>query len=131
MGLVHVIYSLFFSCRLCRVSALLLFFSRRRRHTWCLSDWSSDVCSSDLLSRSRFLRMRSLRQRTLRRSPRPTGGQRSSGDRQTKALEDLGARQRGERGARHAQLGSAYATRSEERRVGNERSTMRAASRST
>src|SRR5205814_6240945 len=24
------------------------FFSRRRRHTRCLSDWSSDVCSSDL-----------------------------------------------------------------------------------
>src|SRR5262245_63586679 len=24
------------------------FFSRRRRHTICLSDWSSDVCSSDL-----------------------------------------------------------------------------------
>src|SRR5215212_180115 len=26
----------------------LLFFSGRRRHTSCLSDWSSDVCSSDL-----------------------------------------------------------------------------------
>src|SRR5438045_6069753 len=26
----------------------LLFFSSRRRHTRCLSDWSSDVCSSDL-----------------------------------------------------------------------------------
>src|SRR5947199_125059 len=25
------------------------FFSSRRRHTSCLSDWSSDVCSSDLL----------------------------------------------------------------------------------
>src|SRR5205814_6440644 len=25
-----------------------LFFSRRRRHTKCISDWSSDVCSSDL-----------------------------------------------------------------------------------
>src|SRR5258705_4369759 len=24
-------------------------FSSRRRHTRCLSDWSSDVCSSDLL----------------------------------------------------------------------------------
>src|SRR5205814_5929353 len=24
-------------------------FSSRRRHTSCLSDWSSDVCSSDLL----------------------------------------------------------------------------------
>src|SRR5205814_7139650 len=26
---------------------------RRRRHTRCLSDWSSDVCSSDLSSRPR------------------------------------------------------------------------------
>src|SRR5947199_9390 len=25
----------------------LFFFSSRRRHTRCLSDWSSDVCSSD------------------------------------------------------------------------------------
>src|ERR1035441_10706617 len=25
------------------------FFPRRRRHTSCVSDWSSDVCSSDLL----------------------------------------------------------------------------------
>src|SRR5438045_8790124 len=27
----------------------MFFFSSRRRHTRCLSDWSSDVCSSDLL----------------------------------------------------------------------------------
>src|SRR5205814_7507858 len=26
-----------------------LFFTSRRRHTRCLSDWSSDVCSSDLI----------------------------------------------------------------------------------
>src|SRR5205814_7859053 len=26
------------------------FLSSRRRHTRCLSDWSSDVCSSDLLT---------------------------------------------------------------------------------
>src|SRR6201999_2821495 len=31
---------------------LFFFFSRRRRHTRCLSDWSSDVCSSDLLTLS-------------------------------------------------------------------------------
>src|SRR2546422_5903676 len=30
-------------------SALLFFFSSRRRHTRCSRDWSSDVCSSDLL----------------------------------------------------------------------------------
>src|SRR5262245_62335311 len=28
---------------------VLFFFSSRRRHTRCLSDWSSDVCSSDLI----------------------------------------------------------------------------------
>src|SRR5262245_64906683 len=28
------------------------FFSSRRRHTRCLSDWSSDVCSSDLPQRA-------------------------------------------------------------------------------
>src|SRR5205814_6531178 len=27
---------------------MICFFSSRRRHTRCLSDWSSDVCSSDL-----------------------------------------------------------------------------------
>src|SRR5437899_5894679 len=30
------------------VNHLFFFFSSRRRHTRCLSDWSSDVCSSDL-----------------------------------------------------------------------------------
>src|ERR1035438_1865518 len=41
------------------------FFSSRRRHTRCLSDWSSDVCSSDLNCRkqcenyqNRFLKHR-------------------------------------------------------------------------
>src|SRR5205814_4924328 len=28
--------------------SVYFFFSSRRRHTRCLSDWSSDVCSSDL-----------------------------------------------------------------------------------
>src|SRR5205814_4115531 len=32
-------------------SAVVFFFSSRRRHTRCLSDWSSDVCSSDLQGR--------------------------------------------------------------------------------
>src|ERR1039458_10693094 len=31
-----------------REEELCFFFSSRRRHTRCLSDWSSDVCSSDL-----------------------------------------------------------------------------------
>src|SRR5205814_4588185 len=30
------------------ICSFLFFFSSRRRHTRCLSDWSSDVCSSDL-----------------------------------------------------------------------------------
>src|SRR5438045_8726304 len=34
------VFILFLSC--------FFFFSSRRRHTRCLSDWSSDVCSSDL-----------------------------------------------------------------------------------
>src|SRR5258705_2797404 len=33
-----------------RVTMGDFFFSSRRRHTRCLSDWSSDVCSSDLVS---------------------------------------------------------------------------------
>src|SRR5262245_64456353 len=33
---------------LAQLYSLLFFFSSRRRHTRCLSDWSSDVCSSDL-----------------------------------------------------------------------------------
>src|SRR5262245_63105436 len=33
---------------------VFFFFSSRRRHTRCLSDWSSDVCSSDLSLRSAF-----------------------------------------------------------------------------
>src|SRR5205814_3501227 len=34
-------------CSWC-VFVFVFFFSSRRRHTRCLSDWSSDVCSSDL-----------------------------------------------------------------------------------
>src|SRR5437899_12494126 len=30
------------------VMEIVFFFSSRRRHTRCLSDWSSDVCSSDI-----------------------------------------------------------------------------------
>src|ERR1039458_10422177 len=34
---------------MCRLCSGFFFFSSRRRHTRCLSDWSSDVCSSDLI----------------------------------------------------------------------------------
>src|SRR5947199_7861396 len=33
----------------------IFFFSSRRRHTRCLSDWSSDVCSSDLSEPGRLV----------------------------------------------------------------------------
>src|SRR5947199_7959475 len=33
------------------ICVVCFFFSSRRRHTRCLSDWSSDVCSSDLIVR--------------------------------------------------------------------------------
>src|SRR5262245_17803668 len=36
----------FLLCGVC--FCFFFFFSSRRRHTRCLSDWSSDVCSSDL-----------------------------------------------------------------------------------
>src|SRR5258705_3224551 len=36
------------TCLRTSVSKVFFFFSSRRRHTRCLSDWSSDVCSSDL-----------------------------------------------------------------------------------
>src|ERR1035441_10769849 len=36
-------------------SSCFFFFSSRRRHTRCLSDWSSDVCSSDLVTKSQLL----------------------------------------------------------------------------
>src|SRR5262245_62207279 len=36
------------TCSLYFLTSFLFFFSSRRRHTRCLSDWSSDVCSSDL-----------------------------------------------------------------------------------
>src|SRR5262245_63556615 len=40
---------LFALCVALTIGVLLyFFFSSRRRHTRCLSDWSSDVCSSDL-----------------------------------------------------------------------------------
>src|SRR5262245_29463474 len=56
----HLAFFLCFSFLL-SLSVLLFvfffFFSSRRRHTRCLSDWSSDVCSSDLSSHtSRGLR---------------------------------------------------------------------------
>src|ERR1035441_10812103 len=38
-----------------RVLLYIVFFSSRRRHTRCLSDWSSDVCSSDLVNHKDYM----------------------------------------------------------------------------
>src|SRR5262245_64824929 len=45
-----LLFSVLLSLFLCQFLCLFFFFffSSRRRHTRCLSDWSSDVCSSDL-----------------------------------------------------------------------------------
>src|SRR5262245_62521566 len=43
-----VVICFFFFCLVCYLVCFFFFFSSRRRHTRCLSDWSSDVCSSDL-----------------------------------------------------------------------------------
>src|SRR5262245_64613449 len=45
---ISIFCEFFFFVWLCFV--LFFFFSSRRRHTRCLSDWSSDVCSSDLVT---------------------------------------------------------------------------------
>src|SRR5262245_64107469 len=47
----HIAFFLFFL--LFSRLFLFFFFSSRRRHTRCLSDWSSDVCSSDLSAAGR------------------------------------------------------------------------------
>src|SRR5262245_65185778 len=71
---------------------IFFFFSSRRRHTRCLSDWSSDVCSSDLGGGAR---------RACEPHRREQGEEACCG---LRALEALGERE----------------TRSEERRVGKE-----------
>src|SRR5438045_8162670 len=46
--ILYFIFFVFFYFLFC----FFFFFSSRRRHTRCLSDWSSDVCSSDLPARA-------------------------------------------------------------------------------
>src|ERR1039458_7301666 len=48
-------------------TALVFIFSSRRRHTRCLSDWSSDVCSSDLCVVRKSQTAIALAQKKLRR----------------------------------------------------------------
>src|SRR5262245_54214119 len=51
---------MFFVCGI-YIILCYFFFSSRRRHTRCLSDWSSDVCSSDLAPWSFWRSVRALR----------------------------------------------------------------------
>src|SRR5205814_8048569 len=93
------------------------FFSSRRRHTRCLSDWSSDVCSSDLCSKIRasFLLAGPLLSRFGRVTMPPPGGDvigRRRLDPHIHAFNELGA---------DIDLGRVYEiTEIGERRVGKE-----------
>src|SRR5437899_11161993 len=74
---------------------IMFFFSSRRRHTRCLSDWSSDVCSSDL-------------------SPCCTVGPDPGAHRAARARHSR------EEEPEHRRVGGGARDRSEERRVGKE-----------
>src|SRR5438045_9794305 len=96
------------------------FFSSRRRHTRCLSDWSSDVCSSDLKSpsfsiipRIRINGSRSSRHRHLRSEERRVGKEcRSRRLPEDVKKQDNLARAAGGEGQQLLQLGSARQHRS-------------------
>src|SRR5205814_4484303 len=91
-------------------------FSSRRRHTRCLSDWSSDVCSSDLIE----VRNRGLRKSSGLTFMRLSPGLLSAGEPDACRA----SRQKGRRlpkmavPTRTRVAPSSTATRSEERRVG-------------
>src|SRR5205814_6617911 len=86
------------------------FFSSRRRHTRCLSDWSSDVCSSDLVAHAPARRVRDHAHR-IEVLPRRAGGDHDLLPQPRRALLEQ-PRRGGEHRLRLA--------RSEERRVGKE-----------
>src|SRR5438045_9148527 len=88
----------------------MFFFSSRRRHTRCLSDWSSDVCSSDLLRLTQVL-VRLLQSGV---EPHLTRGERQVLAQLTEKLA-VGARK-----ACRLAPGCDHDARSEERRVGKE-----------
>src|SRR5438045_8213404 len=87
-------------------SYLSFFFSSRRRHTRCLSDWSSDVCSSDLI-------------RDLEELRRRISGPKAAGAEGVRKREDLG--NAASVMAKSTEVGERLTRfRSEERRVGKE-----------
>src|SRR5437899_7226196 len=91
------------------ISLLPFFFSSRRRHTRCLSDWSSDVCSSDLELRA-ISRRRGAGHRGLHHPSRRTS--------ETLVTDTVRRTQLSLPGPRSKALFDAEAMRSEERRVG-------------
>src|SRR5205814_6032705 len=93
---------------------VFFFFSSRRRHTRCLSDWSSDVCSSDL---------KRLENQLLELKRKCLFGDGRIGINSLANswlhLGDAGCKMSGE-GRKEACRTSSVALRSEERRVGKE-----------
>src|SRR5436305_6279879 len=94
----------------------LFFFSSRRRHTRCGRDWSSDVCSSDL-------EVRGEPDRTSYPAWQGLAGSVRTGE---PALHELSE----ELGAVFSEGVEALTSRSEERRVGKEGRSRRAAKKS-
>src|SRR5262245_66357851 len=68
------------------------FFSSRRRHTRCLSDWSSDVCSSDLGRKSTKKAASCAGRRAAGRRAAGGGRQDRSEERRVGKSVDLGGR---------------------------------------
>src|SRR5205814_5265007 len=93
--------------------------SSRRRHTRCLSDWSSDVCSSDLPFRVGRLRFEAINaegpQRKRRIGEETTLRRRTIGDGGPGTVGGLADRQEF-----NQPISSLVGLRSEERRVGKE-----------
>src|SRR5687768_17752103 len=111
-----ILFILYFSILFC-IFFLFFFFSRRRRHTSCSRDWSSDVCSSDLppllassgpSSPSTYRRPRITRSRS---------GTSSTRDRRATCLPAMGVISKLAVGR---QVSLRPLARSEERRVGKE-----------
>src|SRR5947199_1054258 len=94
------------------------FFSSRRRHTRCLSDWSSDVCSSDLSLISCARNQGAAGSQRASNSPTQPAGILTAGALsylwQNPGVQELRHR------AHSSQTISSHGVRSEERRVGKE-----------
>src|SRR5437899_8859133 len=89
---------------------VFFFFSSRRRHTRCLSDWSSDVCSSDLGEFTRMVPIDTMPLGIVRLSPK-----------QVTVTGDMGRIAERSFGGIPVETGAgAITSRSEERRVGKE-----------